>query len=247
MGNTLLRCMLKDKASNSSVSHATIPSPEHPSELESFICRICDEPNLPSEMKFKNKDLCSHPFCNKCIAKYIQARVEVDRVGSIKCPGLCCHFDLDPISCRLFLSPNLFEKWCDILCKNQVLGFNDCYCPNPHCSAYITNECGGDVKKSICPKCKHVFCFKCKIVWHEGFSCEESVIMDPNELAFWALAEENNWKRCPRCKHTVERSGDVGLTSVMHADSGDAYAMSFADSFGYIRDENIVVIRYGKW
>ncbi|XP_047312658.1 E3 ubiquitin-protein ligase RSL1-like [Impatiens glandulifera] len=204
---------------------ATVLSPEQQSELATFTCEICIEPTLSPEQRFKNKDLCTHPFCKDCITKYIQVKVEDDNIASIKCPGLCCDYDLDPLSCRLILPIKLFEKWCDFLCKDTILGLNHCYCPNQQCSALVVNECGRDLKRSVCPNCKKTFCFKCNTLWHAGFSCEESgATRDANDVAFGILAERNAWKRCPRCRHYVQHSGDVGLTSAINVDLGDANA-----------------------
>ncbi|XP_047312659.1 E3 ubiquitin-protein ligase RSL1-like [Impatiens glandulifera] len=206
MGNKLQRCIGKD-VSNSS---ATVSSPEPPSQLESFTCNICHEPTLPYERKFKNKHICDHTFCKDCINKYVQVKVNEHNVAKIKCPSLCCDFNLDPLSCSLILPAKIFEKWCDFLCQDAILGVDHCYCPNKECSALIMNECGGKVKRSVCPNCKQLLCFNCKISWHDGFSCEESgVIRDAEDVAFKVLEKVNNWKRCPKCRHCVELWEDV--------------------------------------
>ncbi|XP_047312661.1 E3 ubiquitin-protein ligase RSL1-like [Impatiens glandulifera] len=198
MGNTLKICTGKQKVSNSSVSQVA----------KNFTCEICVELTLPWERKFKNNDICNHPFCKECITKYIQVKVEEDNVALVKCPCLKCDFNLDPLSCCSILPVKLFERWCDLLCEDSILGVDHCYCPNRECSALIMNECRGNVKRSVCPKCKHEFCYKCKISWHAGFSCEESgVVRDPNYAAFGALAEKKEWKRCPRCRHCIELRG----------------------------------------
>ncbi|KAH7835838.1 hypothetical protein Vadar_030378 [Vaccinium darrowii] len=177
-------------------------------EISNFICEICVEHMSSPNKKFTNKGLCAHPFCVDCITKYIQVKVEHDHVAEIKCPGLNCDQLLDPFTCQTFIPPQLFTKWCDVMCQQAVSGLErKCYCPNRECSEVVVNECGGNVKKSKCPNCKRLFCFSCGVKWHAGFSCEESGKMrrDRNDVAFGVLAEKKKWMRCPGCKHFVER------------------------------------------
>uniref|UniRef100_K4CU60 RBR-type E3 ubiquitin transferase n=1 Tax=Solanum lycopersicum TaxID=4081 RepID=K4CU60_SOLLC len=93
---------------------------------------------LPST-KFKNQNLCVHPFCIDCITTYIFVKL-VDNVVEILCPFSNCNQFLDPIG------------W-----------LTRCYCPNLNCSALILDECGGVATGSKCPNCKRLFCFQCKI------------------------------------------------------------------------------------
>lgn len=186
---------------------ATVEAEESAEKSETcdFTCEICIEPMLSPNKKFTNNGLCLHPFCIGCITKYIQVKIEHDQAAEIKCPGLNCDKLLDPLACRTLLPPQLFEKWCDVMCKRALVGLERCYCPNRECSEVVVNECGGKVKKSKCPNCKRMFCFGCGIKWHAGYSCEENGEMrDVNDVAFGELAERMNWTRCPRCKHFVE-------------------------------------------
>ncbi|TMW81430.1 hypothetical protein EJD97_009693 [Solanum chilense] len=114
---------------------------------------------LPST-KFKNQNLCVHPFCIDCITTYIFVKL-VDNVVEILCPN--CNQFLDPIGCRNIMDSDLFDKWSEKLCKYSVLGLTWCYCPNLNCSALILDECGGVATGSKCPNCKRLFCFECKI------------------------------------------------------------------------------------
>ncbi|KAJ0035801.1 hypothetical protein Pint_26001 [Pistacia integerrima] len=169
----------------------------------SFTCEICIEP-MSTNKKFKNKNLCGHPFCLDCIAKYIEFKIE-DHTANIQCPGLNCQQVLDPLSCRAIISQSVFSKWCDLLCDNYVLGFERSYCPGTNCMEVVVNECGGTVKKSKCPNCKRLFCFQCKLAWHTGYGCAESRNMrDRNDILFGQLVERNTWTRCPGCGHCIE-------------------------------------------
>ncbi|KAK6805850.1 hypothetical protein RDI58_003635 [Solanum bulbocastanum] len=179
-------------------------SPVAESSDESFTCEICIEPILLPNKKFKNQNLCVHPFCIDCMMKYISVKLE-DNVGNIPCPSLSCDKFLDPISCRNLVGPQLFVRWSDVLCESSVLGLAHCYCPDRRCSVLILDECGGNAKRSKCPNCKMHFCFQCKLPWHSGFQCDESrELRDRNDVVFGVVAEANKWKRCPQCRHFVE-------------------------------------------
>lgn len=203
MGNTL-RILTRSSEQPREIPPPARLDPEDQAQNEPFTCEICIEPML-SPKKFKNRNNCSHPFCTDCIVKYIAVKLE-DNAAKIQCPALDCAEFLDPIACRTLLGPQLFVKWCDVLCEAAVLEWDRCYCPNRNCSALIVNECGGTVKRSSCPNCKLLFCFHCKLPWHAGFRCEESrELRDRNDVAFGVLAEQKSWARCPRCRHFVER------------------------------------------
>ncbi|XP_021291308.1 probable E3 ubiquitin-protein ligase RNF217 isoform X2 [Herrania umbratica] len=170
----------------------------------SFTCKICIEPTSPSK-KFKNANICRHAFCQDCIAKYIEVKVQ-DSTAKIDCPEPNCQFHLDPLICRPMISPDLFSSWSDLLCESSLLGSERSYCPNRNCMALVLNECRGNVKKSKCPNCKQLFCFQCQTVWHAGYQCEESEQMrDRNDVLFGQLVERKKWTRCPACGHCIER------------------------------------------
>ncbi|KAI3745668.1 hypothetical protein L6452_08072 [Arctium lappa] len=164
------------------------------------------DPVTLSNNKFKNSDKCIHPFCTDCMIRYIQVKLD-DNVSDIKCPDPACNHSLEPLSCRPKIAHQLFDKWCDKLCESAVLNLDGVYCPNKYCSELIVNECGdGDLKRCLCPSCRKPFCFRCKVPWHSGYKCEEiGETMDENDVAFGVLSERNQWKRCPNCRHCVER------------------------------------------
>ncbi|XP_043720897.1 probable E3 ubiquitin-protein ligase RNF217 [Telopea speciosissima] len=178
-------------------------SKEKEEEDSRFTCAICIEPVSQNKL-FKNKKRCTHPFCLDCIAKYIEVKVE-DHITEMKCPGLNCEKLLDPLSCRRILSPQVFEKWCDVLCNSAVLRCERVYCPFSDCSTLILNECKDNVRRTMCPNCKNFFCFNCKCPWHAGFQCNENgEVRDRNDILFAKLVERKNWTRCPTCNQCVE-------------------------------------------
>ncbi|KAH9783314.1 RING-type domain-containing protein [Citrus sinensis] len=161
-------------------------NPQQEIELEDingiFTCEICIEP-ISANDKFRNKDLCSHHFCQDCIAKYIEAKVQDNNTAKIECPGVHCDQFLDLFTCKLMIPSNLFSKWCDVLCEDYVLGFERSYCPNRNCMALVVNE---------------------------GYRCEESGnLRDWNDIAFGKLVERMHGARRPACGSCVERKEEV--------------------------------------
>ncbi|KAM7279661.1 hypothetical protein ACFE04_006795 [Oxalis oulophora] len=196
MGNSL--------QATSKITHTQDQGLAQQQQIE-FTCEICIEPASMTR-KFHNKNLCSHPFCVDCIAKYVEVKI-LDNSGQIACPGLNCQHNLDAVSTMSWMAKPLFSKWCDLLCEDSVLGLDRSYCPNRECMALVVNECGdGNVKKTKCPNCKELFCFNCKKEWHAGFTCEESEVTmrDMNDVLFGMLVEKKNWQRCPACGHCVQ-------------------------------------------
>ncbi|KAM7277651.1 hypothetical protein ACFE04_004785 [Oxalis oulophora] len=181
-----------------------------------FTCDICIEPTSTAS-KFNNNNLCTHPFCVDCIAKYIEVKI-LENTAEIVCPGLNCQHNIDPVSNMSLIPKPLFLKWCDLLCEDSVLSLEKCYCPNTLCMEMVVNECNNsrgttNVKKSKCPNCKQFFCFDCKKKWHNGFRCEENEAMtrDRNGILLGMLIETNKWQRCPACGHCVQlREGYAG-------------------------------------
>ncbi|OVA08294.1 hypothetical protein BVC80_209g13 [Macleaya cordata] len=142
-----------------------------------------------------------HPFCTDCVARYIQVKVDEDNTSQIKCPDINCDNLLDPLSCRSILPSAVFVRWCDLLCEYTVLARfphnnnnnNRAYCPFPHCSELVLNECSRPVshwrnwspiwrrnnnnkittrsRSSKCPNCRNLFCFHCMVPWEESHQC----------------------------------------------------------------------------
>ncbi|XP_059650168.1 E3 ubiquitin-protein ligase RSL1-like [Cornus florida] len=192
-----------DRMNNCEQNHKSDDDEE---KASTFTCKICTEEKLPtSTKKFKNNKICVHSICTDCIAKYIKVNIEEHNPAKIRCPSLFCGQMLDPLSCTRIIPAQLFDKWCDVLCDWTLQGLDTCYCPYRDCSALIVNACGGGVRRSKCPRCKRLFCFRCKQPWHPGYGCED-------HQSDSIIEKRNNWMRCPTCKHCVELTEGLIMT-----------------------------------
>eukprot|EP00898_Chlorokybus_atmophyticus_P000828 jgi/Chlat1/1746/Chrsp13S02169 len=148
---------------------------------------------------------CEHKICFMCAAEYI--RIELDEHKWI--------FGLDDVNKairhdakRLALVQRLAVE---AGMKNKV------YCPHTQCEAVmdILNPKG----KIDCFKCHRPFCATCRTAWHTGYSCEEYQALPDHlrtaeDLQMLRLAQQKLWRRCPNCKHMVERN-PVGCNFMM--------------------------------
>ncbi|PIA50514.1 hypothetical protein AQUCO_01300923v1 [Aquilegia coerulea] len=137
--------------------------------------------------------------------KYVQAKIEDYNLSEIKCPALGCDESLDPVMCSSFLTAGVFVRWCDVLCESTLSQYNSVYCPFRECSSLILNECGGKIKKTKCPNCRKLFCFECKVQWHNGYRCDKTMQLgDENDNLMHQVMKKQKWRRCPGCNHGVE-------------------------------------------
>ncbi|XP_026395840.1 probable E3 ubiquitin-protein ligase RNF144A-A [Papaver somniferum] len=184
-----------------------------------FTCNICFT-ELPLESKFKG---CWHPYCTNCVAKYIETQVINHNISKVTCPEVKCNAMLDASSYQSFLPKSVFEKWCRALCESAVsldasrggVAYGRCYCPYRNCSELVLNECVGyssssKITESNCPSCKKPFCFRCMVPWKEKHQCSSNgeIVIDINrkdDSLFMKIVKKKRWRRCPTCKHYVER------------------------------------------
>ncbi|KAJ3677206.1 hypothetical protein LUZ60_002930 [Juncus effusus] len=167
---------------------------------DTFYCNICME-NVPILSAFAIKT-CSHKFCDICVYQHLTTKI-IENVTDIHCPDPTCKTGIfEPEMCQEILGPDMFDRWCVILCE-ALIGSKKFYCPHEECSALLIDErnqcnietqvnrksrffmdlsCFCPVKKSKeipeitmsqCPHCYRLFCAHCKVPWHEGLSCEE--------------------------------------------------------------------------
>jgi len=140
--------------------------------MAAFRCQICFEEqtqrlSLPQLStingdKFRGKD-CGHPICQGCMAAYIVARVEEQRVFGIRCPAEGCKHevheqDVQNLLTRGLLSSKIAERFANLRKQNYSKRANDLY---EVCVTQTSQEDLGLLKtlwKStrLCPRCSLV-------------------------------------------------------------------------------------------
>ncbi|KAF4355294.1 hypothetical protein F8388_026564 [Cannabis sativa] len=178
-----------------------------------IFCEICTE-RKPTDEIFPNAS-CTHSYCSDCIGRHVASKIgESSAVAVVACPGLDCRgaHELEIESCRSILAKEIVEKWDEALCEALLMECEKFYCPFNDCSAVLVREIGEDevIMESECPICHRLFCARCNVVWHSGIECEDYQRLNEDErgnedLMVREMANQKNWKRCPRCKFYVER------------------------------------------
>eukprot|EP00253_Pinus_taeda_P014236 PITA_14236 len=181
-------------------------SAEHPSELKEE-CNMCfDDVNVTVNVTL---------YVKGWIAHYSNVPI---------CPTHRCISKLTIDDCEKFLP----SKWLEILIKRseeeKIADSEKVYCPYPDCSFLMAsselNKCAQvpspfsssshsslTIKATKCQKCCRLFCIECKVPWHTDMSCEEyAPQLGAVSAELNLLAENNKWKRCPNCKHMIERT-----------------------------------------
>ncbi|GAB2291590.1 hypothetical protein Dimus_025846 [Dionaea muscipula] len=173
---------------------------------DTFTCELCAE-GKPHHESFSVNG-CHHTYCRDCIRNYVSSKLN-DGVSQIVCPVLGCVGSLEPEFCRDVVSLTVFNRWGELLCESALTN-NKFYCPFKDCSALLFDDGIEFVTRSECPHCWRLFCAQCRVVWHEGVSCDEVQRLNEDERAsedfmLRNLARNKNWKRCPMCKFYVEK------------------------------------------
>ncbi|KAG8884824.1 hypothetical protein FRB98_002150 [Tulasnella sp. 332] len=151
-----------------------------------------------------------HEYCLSCMTSYLRIKLEGESgaIFPIRCPE--CPRDVtwelgDEMAMGL-LGKELLDAW---FFQRLLASLPVFYCPNPKCSAPIEEEVDDpDLTQIECPSCKVDMCFHCRTLWHPDVSCEYN--QNPKglegEMLLKQLAEQLQWRRCPRCRYVVERT-----------------------------------------
>lgn len=142
---------------------------------------------------------CNHEFCRGCINNLFMASV----THEARFPPRCCTDHPVPMSLvRPFLKPETVSLYEFKVPELSTPPEKRVYCSMPTCSAWIPSETiTGDVATCTRPACGGRTCVKCKETAHGEEECRE----DEEMRSLMLLAQENKWKRCPRCQRMVER------------------------------------------
>lgn len=133
----------------------------------------------------------NHHYCTGCVTDLFR-RSFVDE-GLF--PPRCCQQAISIDLVDDILTPEMVATY---HAKRIEIGTaNRVYCCNRECSVFLPPQEGAE--SLLCERCETRTCTTCKNASHEG-DCPE----DEAAQALRALADQEGWKRCPRCGRTIE-------------------------------------------
>ena len=141
-----------------------VPELKNPSV---FKCELCKKTIIEDEIEYLEN--CTDIFHRKCLIAYMEDTIENDSYP-IKCPK--CNKNLT----NLEISTRLSKKFYDFYQRIEIVhavgpNLNIVECPIVGCHHKIA--IGPNQVKFECPICHNLVCFKCKVKFHEGLTCEQ--------------------------------------------------------------------------
>ncbi|GLT37282.1 hypothetical protein SLA2020_116110 [Shorea laevis] len=181
-------------------------------------CVICFE-DTDVEQMF-SVDGCLHRYCFSCIKQHVE--VKLLNMSVPKCPHEGCKSELGVESCKKFLPPMMIEMLKERIKEASIPVTEKVYCPYPRCSVLMSrSEISEEYAKYAfvgsdrsgarrCIKCHGLFCINCKVPWHNGMTCSDYKISNPNltaeDLKLNSLATKNKWRQCGKCNNMIEHT-----------------------------------------
>jgi len=176
-------------------------------QFSKVFCGICFDSVTDSNM-FSNGS-CNHPFCVKCISKYVKNQIK-EKAVKLNCPDPECSVELKPEHLQSILPKKIIVDWESANCESSIALKEKIYCPYENCSLLMVNDAACAVTSYECPSCHRLFCAQCKVPWHADMNCrqfQKSKRENKLDKNFLELAKRKRWQRCPTCSMHVQKAG----------------------------------------
>ncbi|CAI2368487.1 unnamed protein product [Moneuplotes crassus] len=138
-------------------------------------------------------------------------KTPVDRKDfPIRCPILDCSEHIPDSNIERICEKDIYQKYLRFQLDNfvELNPHMFRYCPSPDCQYVFKWSPKSSSCKHSCPSCAKTYCLRCKVPWHEGWTCKEfSPIKkaSANDQMFYKLAKESSFQQCSRCKFWVQK------------------------------------------
>ncbi|KAF2793126.1 hypothetical protein K505DRAFT_203416, partial [Melanomma pulvis-pyrius CBS 109.77] len=134
----------------------------------------------------------AHAYCRECLEGLFESSVNDPSLF----PPRCCSKPIEVFACAPFLSKDLLARFVEK--KEELETPNPTYCSNPECAKWV-KPANIRADSAKCLACSQKTCITCKAKQHTGL-CPE----DQDVKRLLVIAEELQWKACPKCKNMIE-------------------------------------------
>lgn len=153
---------------------------------------------------------CGHTYCKECFVQQCSSATDG------KLPVTCCYAGND-VECSKIFSMAELKQVLPLSSFDELLlgSFKSYirthptefqYCPTPDCPQIyrITND-GFNI---VCSACLTSICTTCKVISHDGLTCEEFEDMNSEGTMMFQkwLKGEKETRPCPKCKTIIQKS-----------------------------------------
>lgn len=141
---------------------------------------------------------CEHYFCEGCVVTLVSITIKDEACFPMK----CCKRPMKQADISTILEKGLRELYASACMEFGTPAEDRVYCPRPKCSAFL-GSLRGRGQTISCDLCRLDVCLSCKESAHLGENCEENEALNRTRK----LAEEQQWRACPKCKAIVDKTG----------------------------------------
>ena len=165
-------------------------------------CKICFDSLEPDEFIYIN---CGCLYCVECLNAHFRSGL----ANKASYPPRCCGA-IDVAAVQGFLDDENMVRYTTVL--EEFAAARPLYCANEECEKdFIGDAAQVDLLENqgmvFCPECAVQTCAKCREL-HDAHTDNEGVLECPDSLVLAEvkeMADEENWRRCPGCRHLVEK------------------------------------------
>ncbi|KAK0114810.1 hypothetical protein ONS95_014291 [Cadophora gregata] len=147
---------------------------------------------------------CGHVYCKECFN--IQAST-TDGSQAVVCAEATCGSLFEMQELKSLLPYTTFENLRHASFQAYVRAHpkDFQYCPTPDCpQLYRYTEDGTAI---LCTHCLMSVCTSCKVVFHDGMSCEDyKDLSSEGTKAFEIYMKESDTRRCPKCTLAIQKT-----------------------------------------
>lgn len=150
------------------------------------------------------KITCGHIYCRECFNAQVSSN---DGTKAVICAEDTCGHTLEMQELKSLLPYATFERLRQASFEAYVRAHSEDfqYCPTPDCpQIYRPLDDGTAV---LCTHCLMSICTSCKVVYHDGMSCEDYKDLSSEGMkAFERYMKETDTRKCPTCKTPIEKT-----------------------------------------